>query len=670
MTATRGLPPSAVLEVFPFHLWLDEHLRLVQAGPVIARLFRSLAEGDSVFEHFQILRPDCPADAEMLRSHAQQHIVLEARASGSEPSGLRLRGQIVPIDDGSLVFLGSPWVTEISELTRWGLTISDFAIHNPVADQLFLIRSIRSTLDDTRKLAARLEEQRKQLLASQQRIDLHLRHTPLAVIDWDHAGRVTTWNPAAARIFGIDEAAALGGDVSILRLTELPEEPRVSSTLELVGTGGETTVLLAHDVGGRGPTLCEWYNTPLVDAAGKTIGVASIVRDVTDSLRTERALREAQKLESLGRLAGGVAHDFNNLLVALMGEADLALMKLASDSAAVSHIEQILVHAERAAELTRQLLDFSGHGAYRTEPVDLNELLRETSSLVAATIAKRVRVDLHFADRLPPISADVGQLRQVATNLIINGAEAIGDAGGRIELRTRLVVLDAPLDDPKLRGGPLAPGPYVCLEVADDGRGMDPDTLARVFDPFFTTKFVGRGLGLASILGVVRGHGAAVRVASKLGAGTCFELWFPVLGQAAAARVEPVAFTAPPGKRRVLVVDDEPAVRRMAVGVIEAMGYEVVSAAAGDAALALFDADPRGFDLVLTDLTMPGLDGHELFAALTGRDPELPVILSSGYSHRTAAAYPDGRPVTFLQKPYRARNLIETINAELERRAG
>jgi PAS domain S-box-containing protein len=664
MTATRGLPPSAVLEVFPFHLWLDEHLRLVQAGPVIHRLFPDLCEGDPVFAHFQILRPECPADAQALREHAKQHMVIEARATG-----LRLRGQILPIDDGSLVFLGSPWVTEVDELGRWGLSIADFAIHNPVADQLFLIRSIRATLDDTRKLAARVEDHRKRLLASQQRIDLHLRHTPLAVIDWDQAGRVAAWNPAAERIFAIAEAAAIGRDPSILRLIELPDEPRVGTTLKLVGATEESTVLLAHDIAGRSPTLCEWYNTPLVDASGQTIGVASIVRDVTDNLRTERALREAQKLESLGRLAGGLAHDFNNLLVALMGDADLALMKLRADTGAAAHIEQILVHAERAAELTRQLLDFSGHGAYRTQTVDLNEILRETSSLLAATIPRHVSVALRLGERIPPIDADISQLRQIAINLIINGAEAIGDAGGRIELRTRFEVLDAPLDDPLLRGGPLAPGPYVCFEVVDDGRGMAPDALAHVFDPFFSTKFVGRGLGLAPIVGIVKGHGAGVRVSSKLGAGTRFELWFPALAVPASAQAEQAEQATALGKRRVLIVDDEPAVRNMAVGVIEAMGYEVVAAAAGDAALALFDADPHGFDLVLTDLTMPGLDGHELFAELTDRDPRLPVILSSGYSHQRIAAYPDGRPATFLQKPYRARSLMETINAELERRA-
>ena len=431
----------------------------------------------------------------------------------------------------------------------------------------------------------------------------------------------------------------------------------------------EGTLVLEHALA-KGSRLFEWHNTPLIDDAGETIGVTSLVRDVTDSLAEEQALRESQKLESLGLLAGGVAHDFNNMLAALLGNADLALMKAGRSSPAIEHIEQVIVTAERAAELTRQLLNYSGQASYEMQPLELDKLLDEMASLLAVSISKRVSFSLRTSSSLPAVLADASQLRQIAMNLVINAAEAIGDTSGEIRVITSALTLDEPLDDAALKGGPLQAGPYVRLVVEDTGRGMSAEIRERIFDPFFSTKASGRGLGLAAILGIVRSHHGALRVESKPGEGTRFELFFPAIQSSVAEREEAQHEALQHGRGRILVVDDEASVRRMVSNALSTVGYEVIAADNGDEALELFERDEGGFDLVLTDLMMPGLNGHELFFELVSRVPALPVILSSAFTDEPGTTrYPDGRAPAFLKKPYRLRKLVEQVGAEIGRHA-
>jgi two-component system, cell cycle sensor histidine kinase and response regulator CckA len=426
---------------------------------------------------------------------------------------------------------------------------------------------------------------------------------------------------------------------------------------------------------------------------GRILSLSDGQADAQLVFLVEPRVRSSEQLESLGLFAGGIAHDFNNLLAALVGNTDLALLEVSPQSSIARHLREILGIAERATDLTRQLLECSGRATPELEPVSMAELVMQVRELLAGTLPSRIRLVVEQpSTALPEIHGDLGRLRQVIGDLVINGAEAISaERSGEIRLGLAAVTLTAALDEPTVRGGPIPPGSYVRVSVSDDGVGIPPALLPRIFDPFFTTKFTGRGLGLAAILGIVRGHQGALRVESTPGLGARFELYFPVRGSLPGA--EPVAGVGPipsansglsprprrPGATlpaasrlgRLLVVDDEAQVRRVLTTALVGAGFDVIAAAAGSVALELYDSDPEGFDLVLTDLTMPGLDGHELFCQLTARDPGLPVILSSGYSdHQGITCYPDGTPATFLKKPYRLGQLLAKVHEELGKRGG
>jgi PAS domain S-box-containing protein len=396
--------------------------------------------------------------------------------------------------------------------------------------------------------------------------------------------------------------------------------------------------------------------------------VLGVSIDITERKAAEEALRRAAKDESLSVLAGGVAHDFNNLLAAILGHASLALKQLPVGSPARRHVEKAAGAVERAADLTRQMLAYSGRGHFVVRPTDVNSLVRENLPLLEVAVPKSVRLEARL-DREPPlVDADVGQIQQVLMNLVINAAEAIGERGGTVTVATGVRPVSA--SDHALwraSGQPLAPGRYVSLEVRDDGPGMHADTVDRIFEPFFTTKFTGRGLGLAAVLGVVRGHRGALSVESVPGHGTVFRILFAPSATAASAGAPAVT---PPERRAatVLLVDDEEAVRDMVGEVLEHEGFEVLRAEDGSRGVALFHERRGRVDVVLLDLSMPGLSGEETFRRLRDLDPGVRVILSSGYDHDEARGrFGAARPAGFIQKPYRPEQLLAEIDRCLHR---
>jgi CheY-like chemotaxis protein len=382
-------------------------------------------------------------------------------------------------------------------------------------------------------------------------------------------------------------------------------------------------------------------------------------------------LRRAAKEESLTVLAGGVAHDFNNLLAAILGHASLALKQLPDGSPARRHVEKAASAVERAADLTRQMLAYSGRGHFVVRPTDLNALVRENLPLLEVAVPKSVRLEAALDADLPLVDADVGQLQQVLMNLVINAGEAIGERGGTVSVATGVRPVAA--SDRALwraSGHPLAPGRYVSLEVRDDGPGMDAETVDRIFEPFFTTKFTGRGLGLAAVLGVVRGHRGALSVHSVPGQGTIFRILLAPGGRAASADAPRAA--APAGaKLCVLLIDDEEIVRDMVGQVLEHKKIRVLSAENGAAGLAVFRERHERIDVVLLDLSMPGLSGEETFRRLRDVDPGVRVILSSGYDRDEARGrFGAGSPDGFIQKPYRPEQLLAEIGRCVRRRPG
>ncbi len=401
-------------------------------------------------------------------------------------------------------------------------------------------------------------------------------------------------------------------------------------------------------------------------------GFVGTLEDLTEETvaRAEKAaletqMHQAQKLESLGVLAGGIAHDFNNLLVGVLTNASMALMDLSPDAPAYETVRDIERAAQRAADLTRQLLAYSGKGRFIIEPLSLSELAMEMTQLLRTVVSKRARLHLDLHHDLPLVSGDATQLRQVVMNLITNASDSLGDGDGEIRLRTALVeTLPVPLGT-AVFGGPLGRGPHVLLEVADSGGGMDDATLQRIFDPFFTTKFTGRGLGLAATIGIVRGHDGAIAVTSHVGKGTTFSLYFP-LGAGVRRATPEVPAAALEGHGAILVVDDDEGVRAVARSLLQRHGFAVVLANNGQEAVEQFAAHRDQIRAVLLDLTMPVMGGEEALKHLRSADPAVRVVLMSGYSDVDVEGAFAGAGVSgFLQKPFRAVDVYQALAVAL-----
>jgi PAS domain S-box-containing protein len=409
------------------------------------------------------------------------------------------------------------------------------------------------------------------------------------------------------------------------------------------------------------------------------VRVTGILRDVTDRRKAEEErhtleaqVQHTQKLESLGVLAGGIAHDFNNLLTGIMGNANLALTDLHDGSSARENVAEIEKASIRAAELCKQMLAYSGRGSFIIEKIDVSEMLREMAHLLEVSTSKKAVIKYHFAEKLPLIEADVTQLRQIAMNLITNASEAIGAANGIITVRTGATQCDRAYLHSSYFDEDLPEGKYVFLEVADTGCGMDDDTKKRIFDPFFTSKFTGRGLGLSAVLGIVRGHNGAVRIDTAPGEGTTFRVLFPTCDEASTAEAESLSKTGDSGESwsgagSVLVVDDDETVRDVATRMLKRMGFDVLTAPDGGAALRLFEERGDEIVCVLLDLTMPQMDGVECFRELRRLKPDVRVILSSGYNEQEATQRFTGEGLAgFVQKPYVKDILSDRIRKILE----
>ena len=397
--------------------------------------------------------------------------------------------------------------------------------------------------------------------------------------------------------------------------------------------------------------------------------------DITERKRAEEALREnerrlleAQKLESIGVLAGGVAHDFNNLLVGVVGNASLAQDLLPPDNPAADLLEGILKTGGQLAHLTRQMLAYSGKGRFVVESLNLSDLIAEMRSLVQPAIPKKVTLRLELASDLPNVEADRAQVQQVFMNLAINAAEAIGAGAGAITVRTGVQDVDDLYARSRPETAGLRPGKYVCLEVRDTGCGMEEDTRVKVFDPFFSTKFLGRGLGLAAVAGIVRGHDGAVMVRSAPGEGSCFTVLFPAAGRVSAAPPPETAGDIH-GSGTVLVVDDEELVRAIAKRALELFGYRVLVADGGLAAIDVLKRHAGGIAAVVLDLSMPGMSGQEALPEILKIRPEAKVVVSSGYSEsETMRLFQGQRVAGFIQKPYTAEGLARKLQATIATR--
>lgn len=492
-----------------------------------------------------------------------------------------------------------------------------------------------------------------------------------AIIGKTLEGMVTDWNHAAETMFGYPAAEVIGRPM--MRL--LPEDRRSEeiAALQQVARGERVpafeTVRRCSD--GRLVDV-SIIMSPIRDQAGRIVGAAVSARDITDRKVAERQrhdldrkIQETQKLESLGVLAGGIAHDFNNLLTGILGNAALARDELSPTSEIQHFLRQIDKSARRAADLCKQMLAYSGRGRFVVQSLDLNQVVTETSNLLLISISKHCVLRFNLAPTLPAITGDATQIRQVVLNLVVNASEAIGDRSGVIALATGVIPLDRDYLRSLSHDSGLEPGPHVFFEVSDNGCGMDPATRERIFDPFFTTKFTGRGLGLAAVLGIVRGHHGGLKVYSEPDRGTTFKVFFPISGVDAEKPRSPDDGKPPErGTGHILVVDDEETVRSVATRMLRQLGYSTEAAPDGREAVEMYRADPSRFRVVLLDLTMPHLDGEETFRQLRHLNPGVRVVLMSGFNEQDAVSRFTGKGLAgFVQKPFDLASLASGIRA-------
>ena len=584
-----------------------------------------------------------------------------------ELPGLNAYADLYYADDMAVVNTGKAIINreEPFETPRgdrgWFLT-SKFPLQDDTGDIIGLVGIARDVTEVKRAT--------EELRAAQLRLIDHVENSPLAVVEWGPDFRVTRWAGQAEHMFGWKADEVVGRHFDDWPFVYPEDAQRVGQIVRrlLDGTDYRNTCQ-NRNLTKLGRILhCSWQNSVLHDDTGRTVSILSLVQDVTDRVLAEqqsnkaaaerqlleRKLQESQKLESLGVLAGGIAHDFNNLLTGVLGNASLARMDLPAESPVQPYLEQIEAAAARAADLCKQMLAYSGKGRFVVNRLDFNALIEDTTRLLQVSISKRAVMKFQLAPGLPVVLGDATQLRQVVMNLVINASEAIGDKSGFIAITTGLTRADRAYLSGAFFARDLPEGDYVSLEISDNGGGMSPEVLEKIFDPFFTTKFTGRGLGLAAVLGIVRGHNGALKVFSEQGWGTTFKILLPC----AEGVAEEVAAVAPglanwKGSGKVLVVDDEETVRVTTARMLEATGFTTKLADNGRTGVEEFNADPDGFTLIVLDLTMPHMDGDEAFRLIRELRPEARVLLMSGFNEQEAIARFAGKGLAgFIQKPF------------------
>ncbi|SEA60093.1 PAS domain S-box-containing protein [Desulfuromusa kysingii] len=402
--------------------------------------------------------------------------------------------------------------------------------------------------------------------------------------------------------------------------------------------------------------------------------ILSITRDISERLALqkkqqdlEQQMLQVQKLESLGVLAGGIAHDFNNILMAVIGNCDLAQRRLNPESAVMGNLHQIKLATSKAADLSNQMLAYSGKGKFVIESLNLSLIIEEMKQILSISSSKKATLRYDLTPNIPDIEADATQIRQIVMNLVINASDAIGNNSGIIAISTGVMRCERDYLQSTWLDEKLEEGDYTYIEVADTGCGMTDDMVKRIFEPFYTTKFTGRGLGMAAVLGIVRGHKGAIKIYTELGKGSTLKVLFPTSNLTAARQqIEP---EGSPLKEKglVLLIDDEEAVLNISQEMLSEFGFEVITARDGIEALQIFKQRHEQIRFVLMDLTMPNMDGEEAFREFRRIDPQVKVIICSGYNEQEVSQKFVGKGLAgFLKKPYMLSELQNTIQKLLK----
>ena len=403
---------------------------------------------------------------------------------------------------------------------------------------------------------------------------------------------------------------------------------------------------------------------------GKNPSALLFIRDIGERKRAEEErvkmeaqIQQTQKLESLGVLAGGIAHDFNNLLMAILGNIDLAIMDMTPSAPARGNLLEAAKASQRAADLCRQMLAYSGRGRFTSEALDLNEVIEDMKHMLEVSVSKKALLRYNFATDIPAVEADVTQVRQVIMNLVINASDAVGQKSGVVSISTGVMSCDRNYLSETWLNENLPEGMYVYIEVTDTGCGIENGNLSKIFDPFYTTKFTGRGLGLAAVLGIIRGHRGAIKVYSETGKGTTFKVLLPAADRSA-ERVSWMRDVGDDwrGSGTVLLADDEETIRVLGRRMLERFGFTVMTAANGREAVQIFSENSEGIRCVIMDLTMPHMDGEEAFREMRRIRKDACVVMSSGYNELEINQRFAGKGLAgFIQKPYQMADLASKL---------
>jgi len=608
-----------------------------------------------------------PIDARILQANPAFERIM--RIAAEAIVGKRIRTALAGIDPAWLelikrvVLTGEP--VQFQRQTRRGDRWFDVAAFCPSSGQV-----VMTFLDITER--KRVEEaltRREQQLAAAQRL------AQVGSWEWS-AARGQLWCSAEmSRLLGLEPTESWISFEDLLDRIHPDDRDFVREETSKAWRTGERLNYRHRVVHPDGTVLTLLsMGHVMQEAKGEPTKMMGAAQDITERERAEQErrsleeqVRHAQKLESLGVLAGGIAHDFNNLLMGVLGNADLALQDMSPTAPARESVEAIEAAARRAAELCRQMLAYSGKGRFVVQPLNLSEVIMETSHLLEVSISKKATLRYDCAEKLPAVEGDVTQIRQIVMNLITNASDALGDRSGVISVRTGVMRCDRSYLRETYLDEDLPEGDYVCLEVSDTGCGMDEATREKIFDPFFSTKFTGRGLGLAAVLGIVLGHQGAIRVYSELGRGSTFKVLLPASNQG----VEPVSDVEGAvqwrGSGTILVIDDEETVRKLATRMLERCGFEVVAAPDGREGVEVFRARANEIRAVILDMTMPHLSGEETYRELRRIREGVRVVLSSGYDEEEAVASFAGKGLAgFLQKPYQQATLTGVLQKALE----
>jgi len=515
--------------------------------------------------------------------------------------------------------------------------------------QVELEYSIAELAENNRTLDQRVAQQTEHIQAI-------LKYSADGIITMNQQGNIDSVNPALCQMFAYSETELIGQPMTILMPQKYRQQHQKKVNHHCDKNNGKVDFNRSVELEGlrKSGEVFALHLTVNEMRVGDQWLFLGNIRDVTEDNIKREKLEHTQRLESLGVLAGGIAHDFNNLLTAILGNAALAKSRIDQNSPVADMLANIETSSERAAALCKQMLAYSGKGKFIVEPINLTSMVEDMVNLLEVSIQKNVVMRMDLSEQLPLIDADAAQMQQVVMNLVINASEAIDKKSGVLTVHTGMIAIDDNYIRTSYMDDELSPGRYVVLEVSDTGCGMNDEVKSHLFDPFFTTKFTGRGLGMSAILGIVRGHQGAIKVYSEEGKGTTFKILFPC---SALTAIEPKPSKNEPAKAQgqgtVLIVDDEETIREIASMMLEEIGFSILTAKDGVEGVEVFAQHHGDICAVLLDMTMPHMNGEEVFRRIRTIQPDVQVILSSGYNEQDATNRFAGKGLAgFIQKPY------------------